>query len=75
MPDGGAVRERLWRVTAKRAIFATGAIERPLVFPDNDRPGSCSPRRHRAYLHRYGVAGGRRWRSRPTTIRLPLLET
>jgi sarcosine oxidase subunit alpha len=30
---------RLWRIRAKRVVLATGAIERPLVFPDNDRPG------------------------------------
>ena len=32
-------RERLWQVRAKRIVLATGAFERPLVFPDNDRPG------------------------------------
>ena len=55
----GAFRERLWRVTAKRAILATGAIERPLVFPDNDRPGIMLASATSGYLHRYGVAGGR----------------
>jgi sarcosine oxidase subunit alpha len=30
---------RLWRIRAKRVILATGALERPLVFPNNDRPG------------------------------------
>ena len=30
---------RLWRIRAKRIVLATGAIERPPVFPDNDRPG------------------------------------
>ena len=58
-PSKGAFRERLWRVTAKRAIFATGAIERPLVFPDNDRPGIMLASATSGYLHRYGVAGGR----------------
>ena len=32
-------RERLWQVRAKEVVLATGAIERPLVFPGNDRPG------------------------------------
>ena len=32
-------RERLWQVRANEVVLATGAIERPLVFPDNDRPG------------------------------------
>ena len=33
-------RERLWQVRAGRVVLATGAIERPLVFPGNDRPGN-----------------------------------
>ena len=32
-------RERVWRVRAKQVVLATGAIERPLVFGNNDRPG------------------------------------
>jgi sarcosine oxidase subunit alpha len=31
--------QRLWRIRAKRIVVATGALERPAVFPDNDRPG------------------------------------
>jgi len=58
-PPGSVVRERLWHVVARRAIFATGAIERPLVFPDNDRPGIMLASATTAYLHRYGVAAGR----------------
>ncbi len=38
-PSAHHPRERLWRVRARRVILATGAIERPLVFADNDRPG------------------------------------
>jgi sarcosine oxidase subunit alpha len=30
---------RIWRIRAKRIVLATGAIERPEVFPDNDLPG------------------------------------
>ena len=30
---------RVWRIRAKRIVLATGAIERPEIFPDNDRPG------------------------------------
>ncbi len=30
---------RLWRIRAKRIVLATGAIERPEIFPDNDAPG------------------------------------
>ena len=32
------LRQRLWKIRAK-VILATGAIERPLIFNNNDRPG------------------------------------
>ncbi|TQV70515.1 sarcosine oxidase subunit alpha family protein [Exilibacterium tricleocarpae] len=53
-------RERLWRVRAKQVVLATGAIERPLVFADNDRPGIMLASAVQTYLNRYGVAAGRR---------------
>src|SRR5262249_2695224 len=43
-------RERMWQVRAKEVILATGAIERPLVFPDNDRPGIMMAEAARTYL-------------------------
>jgi sarcosine oxidase subunit alpha len=43
---------------AKQIIFATGAIERPLVFPDNDRPGVMLASAIRTYLNRFGVVPG-----------------
>jgi sarcosine oxidase, subunit alpha len=30
---------RLWRIRARQVVLATGALERPPVFPNNDRPG------------------------------------
>ncbi len=33
-------RQRLWKLRANQVVLATGAIERPLVFRDNDRPGT-----------------------------------
>jgi methylglutamate dehydrogenase subunit C len=51
--------ERLWRIIAKRAILATGAEERPLVFGGNDRPGVMTAGAVRTYLNRFGVAAGR----------------
>ncbi|MBL8589063.1 MAG: sarcosine oxidase subunit alpha family protein [Methylobacteriaceae bacterium] len=54
------VRERLWQVRARDVVLATGAIERPLVFPGNDRPGVMLAEAARAYLARWGVAVGRR---------------
>ncbi|HEX4367302.1 MAG TPA: 2Fe-2S iron-sulfur cluster-binding protein, partial [Rhodopila sp.] len=48
-------RERLWQVRAGRVVLASGAIERPMVFPGNDRPGVMLAGAARTYLHRYGV--------------------
>ncbi len=52
--------ERLWRIVAKRAIIATGAEERPLVFGGNDRPGVMMAGGMRTYLNRYGVSAGKK---------------
>jgi sarcosine oxidase subunit alpha len=51
-------RERTWQVRAKRVVLATGAIERPLVFPGNDRPGVMLASAARTYANRYGVLPG-----------------
>jgi sarcosine oxidase subunit alpha len=53
-------RQRLWRVRAKDVILATGAIERPLVYLDNDRPGCMLASAAQAYVNRYGSAPGKR---------------
>ncbi|WLS10196.1 sarcosine oxidase subunit alpha (plasmid) [Shinella sumterensis] len=52
--------ERLWRVVAKKALLATGAEERPLVFGGNDIPGVMMAGAMRTYLNRYAVAPGKR---------------
>ena len=59
-PDPRAPRERLWKVRARQVVIAAGAIERPLVFPDNDRPGVMLAGAARAYLNSYGVKPGER---------------
>ncbi|MEL6373750.1 MAG: sarcosine oxidase subunit alpha family protein [Pseudomonadota bacterium] len=59
-PAAGAARERLWQVRAKQVVLATGALERPLVFPDNDRPGIMLAGAGYTYLERYGVRPGQR---------------
>jgi sarcosine oxidase, subunit alpha len=53
-------RQRLWQVRARRVVLATGAAERPLVFPDNDRPGILLASAVRQYVTRHRVAAGRR---------------
>ena len=50
--------ERVWRVRAGRVIIAAGAIERPLVFSNNDRPGVMLASAVSAYVNRYAVAPG-----------------
>jgi sarcosine oxidase subunit alpha len=59
-PAEGQVRERLWQVRARAVVLATGAIERPLVFPGNDRPGILLAGAAQSYLNRYGVKVGSR---------------
>ena len=54
------MRQRLWRVRAGRVILATGAIERPLVFPNNDRPGVMLASAVSEYIRRYAVCPGNR---------------
>ena len=58
--DDGMLRQRLWKVRAKQVILATGAIERSLVFAENDRPGIMLAGAARTYVNRYGVAPGSR---------------
>jgi sarcosine oxidase subunit alpha len=65
-PEGAAdlpgcvLRERLWKIRARAVIAATGAFERPLLFPDNDRPGVMLASAAHKYAQAFGVACGRR---------------
>jgi sarcosine oxidase subunit alpha len=52
--------QRLWHVRAGKVILATGAIERPLPFAHNDRPGVMLSQAVRSYIARFGVVPGRR---------------
>src|SRR5919107_920685 len=52
-------RQRVWRIRAGSIVVATGAHERPVVFADNDRPGTMLAGAARTFLHRYGVLPGR----------------
>ena len=53
-------RERIWKLRVRHALLATGQIERPLLFGDNDRPGVMLAGAVSSYLHRWGVAPGHR---------------
>ena len=60
-PEGGSgARQRLWRLRAKQVVLATGSIERPLVFSNNDRPGVMLAAAAGEYLHRYAALPGSR---------------
>ena len=49
-------RQRLWKIVAKRAVLASGAIERGIVFGGNDLPGVMMAGAVRSYLNRFAVA-------------------
>ncbi len=51
-------RERMWRVRAKQVVLAQGALEKPLVFDGNDRPGVMLAGSAQTFLNRYGVKAG-----------------
>lgn len=53
-------RQRYWKIVAPRAILAMGAIERPIVFGGNDRPGVMMASAIQTYVNRFAVAPGRR---------------
>jgi heterotetrameric sarcosine oxidase alpha subunit len=53
-------RQRLWMVRASQIVIAAGAIERPLVFAGNDRPGVMLAAAARTYINRFAVTPGRR---------------
>ena len=59
-PAPGQPRQRLWKIVAKRTLLATGAIERPLVFGGNDRPGVMTASAVASYVNRFAVAPGNR---------------
>ncbi|HEY7083892.1 MAG TPA: sarcosine oxidase subunit alpha family protein [Hyphomicrobiaceae bacterium] len=59
-PHPSGPRERLWQVRAGEVVLATGAHERPLVFPGNDRPGIMLAESLRVFANRYGVLPGQR---------------
>ncbi|MGI9483898.1 MAG: sarcosine oxidase subunit alpha family protein [Hyphomicrobiales bacterium] len=59
VPSAHEPVERYWRIIAMRAVLATGAEERPLVFGGNDRPGVMQATAASTYANRFGVAPGR----------------
>ena len=54
------VRQRLLKIRAKKVIVATGSLERPLIFNNNDRPGIMLSSAVKKYADYYGVACGKK---------------
>jgi sarcosine oxidase subunit alpha len=60
LPAAPGPRQRYWKIVAKHCVLATGAIERPLVFGNNDLPGVMLAGAVQTYITRYAVAPGRK---------------
>ncbi len=58
--ETGLPRQRLWQIRAKQVVLATGAIERPMVFDNNDKPGVMLASAAHCYLGRFAVLPGRK---------------
>ncbi|MDB2514859.1 sarcosine oxidase subunit alpha family protein [Candidatus Pelagibacter bacterium] len=54
------IRQRLLKIRAKKVIVATGSLERPLIFNNNDRPGIMLSSAVKKYADYYGVICGKR---------------
>ena len=59
-PDAGKPRQILWRIYTRHTVLAAGAIERPIAFENNDRPGIMLASALRTYANRFAVAADRR---------------
>jgi len=58
VPAAFQPRQRLWRIISRRAVLAAGALDRPIVFPGNDRPGVMTAQALAIYARRFGVGAG-----------------
>jgi len=56
----GKIRQRLLKIRAKKVIIATGALERPMIFNNNDRPGVMLSSAVKKYANYYGVISGKK---------------
>ncbi|TDL85473.1 sarcosine oxidase subunit alpha family protein [Meridianimarinicoccus aquatilis] len=55
-----APRQTLWRIYSKSCTVCAGATERPIAFPDNDRPGIMLAGAARTYVNRWAAAPAQR---------------
>ncbi|RWM30604.1 sarcosine oxidase subunit alpha family protein [Mesorhizobium sp.] len=56
----GQARQVFTILRAGAIVFASGAIERPLVFSNNDRPGVMLASAVRTYVNRFAILPGRK---------------
>ncbi|HYF08425.1 MAG TPA: 2Fe-2S iron-sulfur cluster-binding protein, partial [Acetobacteraceae bacterium] len=57
-PSPHTPRQRMWTIRAKEVVLATGAHERLIAFPGNDRPGVMLAGAAETYARRYAVRAG-----------------
>jgi sarcosine oxidase subunit alpha len=55
----GVPRQRLHILRCKSVVMACGALERPVLFAGNDRPGVMLSNAVGTYVNRYGVVAGK----------------
>jgi heterotetrameric sarcosine oxidase alpha subunit len=60
VPPEHQPRQRTWKIVAKRAVLAAGALERTIAFGNNDRPGVMLAGATRSYINRYAATPGKR---------------
>jgi sarcosine oxidase subunit alpha len=56
VPAAFQPRQRMWKIFAAHSVLAAGALDRPIVFGGNDRPGVMSARAWQTYVNRFSVA-------------------
>jgi len=56
--DRPGARQILWRIYANKSVLASGATERPIAFPNNDRPGVMLASAVQTYNKRFNVKCG-----------------
>ena len=59
IPAPDKPRQIMWRIYTKRTILCAGAIERPIAFENNDRPGIMLASAIRSYANRWAATPAR----------------
>ncbi len=59
-PAAGKPRQILWRIYAGKTMLCAGAIERPIAFENNDRPGIMLASAMRSYVNRWAATPAQR---------------